>query len=80
MEGPVEFEIKGTNAGSLKNGKLRANVPPVAKGFAIDLPHGRLIDLGTEFDYMCDGGSTEIYVYDGKVRYEGTSDLQNLFS
>ena len=31
LEGPVEFEIKGTNAGSLKNGKLRANVPPVAK-------------------------------------------------
>lgn len=81
LEGPVEFEIKGTNAGSLKNGKLRANVPPVAKGFAIDLPHGRLIDLGTEFGlHVHDGGSTEIYVYDGKVRYEGTSDSAESFS
>ena len=81
LEGPVEFEIKGTNAGFLKNGKLRANVPPVAKGFAIDLPHGRLIDLGTEFGlHVHDGDSTEIYVYDGKVIYEGTSDSGESFT
>ncbi|NBU85805.1 MAG: hypothetical protein EBS13_00495 [Verrucomicrobia bacterium] len=49
LEGPVSFEIKGSNEGSLQRGKLRANVPPVAKGFSVDLPHGRLVDLGTEF-------------------------------
>ena len=81
LEGPVEFEIKGVNEGSLKIGKLRANVPPVAKGFAVDLPHGRLIDLGTEFGlHVHDGGSTEIFVYKGKVRYEGFPDSVDSFT
>ena len=62
LEGPVEFEIKGVNE-VFKNQKLRANVPPVAKGFAVELPHGRLIDLGNEFGlHAHDGGSTEIFV------------------
>ena len=81
LEGPVEFEIKGANEGALKNGKLRASVPPVAKGFAVDLPHGRLIDLGTEFGlHVHDGGSTEIFVYKGKVRYDGIAGNDESFS
>ncbi len=81
LEGPVEFEIKGANEGALKNGKLRASVPPVAKGFAVDLPHGRLIDLGTEFGlHVHDGGSTEIFVYKGKVRYDGVAGNDESFS
>jgi hypothetical protein len=81
LEGPVEFKIKGTNEGQLSRGKLRANVPPVAKGFSVDLPHGRLVDLGTEFGlHVHDGGSTEIFVYKGKIKYEGTSDANEPFS
>ena len=80
LEGPVEFVIEGTNEGSLSSGKLRANVPPVAKGFSVELPHGRLVDLGTEFGlHVHDGGSTEIFVYKGKIKYEGTSDANESF-
>jgi ferric-dicitrate binding protein FerR (iron transport regulator) len=81
LEGPVSFEIKGSNEGSLQRGKLRANVPPVAKGFSVDLPHGRLVDLGTEFGlHVHDGGSTEIFVYKGRVRYDGLSNTDEAFS
>ena len=81
LEGPVEFEIQGSNKGSLTRGKLRANVPPVAKGFAVDLPRGRLIDLGTEFGlHVHDGGSTEIFVYKGKIKYEGMSESSEPFT
>ena len=81
LEGPVSFEIKGSNEGSLQRGKLRANVPAVAKGFSVDLPHGRLVDLGTEFGlHVHDGGSTEIFVYKGRVRYDGLSNTDEAFS
>ena len=81
LEGPVSFEIKGSNEGSLQRGKLRANVPAVAKGFSVDLPHGRLVDLGTEFGlHVHDGGSTEIFVYKGRVRYDGSPNTDKAFS
>lgn len=81
LEGPVAFEIKGSNEGVLKKGKLRAIVPPVAKGFSVDLPHGRLIDLGTEFGlHVHEGGSTEIFVYKGKISYEGLSNSDEAFT
>ena len=74
LEGPVEFKVNNPNEGSLLQGKLRASVPPVARGFAIHLPKGKLIDLGTEFGLnVHSGGSTEIYVYRGKIIYEGKS-------
>ena len=81
LEGPVSFEIKGSNEGSLQRGKLRANVPAVAKGFSVDLPHGRLVDLGTEFGlHVHEGGSTEIFVYKGRVRYDGLPNTDEAFS
>ena len=53
-------------------GKLRANVPKVAQGFSIDTPKGKVVDLGTEFGLNVEeDGVTEIYVYVGKVLFEG---------
>ena len=72
LEGPVEFEVSGPNEGALVLGKLRANVPKVAKGFSIDTPKGKVVDLGTEFGLNVEeDGVTEIYVYVGKVLFEG---------
>ena len=72
LEGPVEFELSGPNEGALVLGKLRANVPKVAKGFSIDTPKGKVVDLGTEFGLNVEeDGVTEIYVYVGKVLFEG---------
>ena len=72
LEGPVEFELSGPNEGSLVLGKLRANVPKVAQGFSIDTPKGKVVDLGTEFGLNVEeDGVTEIYVYVGKVLFEG---------
>lgn len=75
LEGPVEFEIINPNGGALSIGKLRASVPEVASGFAIEVPNGKIIDLGTEFGlHVHEGGSTEVFVYQGKVLYEGQTD------
>ena len=72
LEGPVEFEIINPNGGALAIGKLRASVPQVASGFSIEIPKGKVIDLGTEFGlHVHDGGSTEVFVFQGKVLYDG---------
>ncbi|MDG1139383.1 MAG: hypothetical protein P8N49_07685 [Opitutales bacterium] len=75
LEGPVDFQILNSNEGKLSTGKLRATVPQVARGFTVNLPKGRLIDLGTEFGLNVHlGGSTEIFVYKGNVLYRGQND------
>lgn len=72
LEGPVEFEVINPNGGELLFGKLRASVPQVATGFSIEVPNGKIIDLGTEFGlHVHEGGSTEVFVYKGRVLYEG---------
>ena len=72
LEGPVEYELIHGNAGSLKRGKLRAHVPKVAVGFTVGLPRGDVIDLGTDFGIeVHEDQSAELYVYRGKVRYQG---------
>jgi hypothetical protein len=74
LEGPVEFEIVNPNGGALRFGKLRASVPQVATGFTIEVPNGKIIDLGTEFGlHVHKGGSTEVFVYKGRVLYEGNA-------
>ncbi len=75
LEGPVDFSIQNPNEGTLFVGKLRAIVPNVATGFTISVPNGRVIDLGTDFGLnVHSGGSTELFVYEGSVIYEGKTD------
>ena len=72
LEGPVETELIHENAMAINFGKMRAHVPKVAVGFTVDLPMGRVIDLGTDFGVdVHREGSAEVFVYRGKVIYEG---------
>jgi hypothetical protein len=72
LEGPVSTRLVHDNAMELKLGKLRAHVPKVAVGFTVDLPMGKVIDLGTDFGIeVDDDGSAEVYVFRGKVSYLG---------
>ena len=81
LEGPIDFDIINPNEGTLREGKLRANVPRVARGFTVNLPKGRIIDLGTEFGLnVHSGGSSEIFVYRGKVLYEGQAGNDELIT
>lgn len=73
FEGRVSSEFVNSNAAVLRRGKMRAHVPKVAVGFSVDLPMGKVVDLGTDFGiHVHEEGSAEIYVYKGKVRYDGT--------
>jgi hypothetical protein len=68
VEGPANFEIRDRAAAYLYRGRAVAHVPEQARGFVIDSPRGRLVDLGTEFAISVESsGDTEVHVLDGRV-------------
>jgi hypothetical protein len=67
LEGPSALELVSAKSVRLTSGTLTARVPPTAIGFEVLSPHGKVIDLGTEFGVHSDNGSTEVYVFEGKV-------------
>jgi ferric-dicitrate binding protein FerR (iron transport regulator) len=67
LEGPSVLELLSSKSVRLSAGKLTARAPAEAIGFEVLSPEGRVIDLGTEFGVAADNGSTEVYVFQGKV-------------
>ncbi len=68
VEGPAELELKSTKLIVCHRGKLRVRVPQQAKGFSVDTPRYRAVDLGTEFGVSVeDGDATEVHVFQGEV-------------
>jgi hypothetical protein len=67
LEGPSVLELISTKSARLASGKLTARVPATAIGFEVLSPEGKVIDLGTEFGVVADNGTTEVYVFQGKV-------------
>jgi len=60
----------------LLSGAMTAHVPPAARGFTIESPQGKVIDLGTEFALAVDDkGTTDVYVISGVV--EAYADAAN---
>ena len=72
VEGPAAIDLKAIDRASCRRGKLRALVPPEARGFRIDSPAADLVDLGTEFVLSVGPNrDAEVYVVDGKVEVYG---------
>jgi len=68
LEGPANLELLTNNSARLLDGKLTAKVPASAKGFQITSPHGKVVDLGTEFAISVGpDGNADVYVFAGKV-------------
>ncbi len=67
LTGPSEFLVEATG-GNLVRGELVARVPEAGHGFMIVTPHGKVIDLGTEFGVVVDDfGVSQVNVYEGRV-------------
>lgn len=76
IEGPAEWIIDGDNSATLKRGKLVAEVPAKAVGFAVETPTARVVDLGTEFGVELDEqGATQVHVYRGAVSTSSTTSV-----
>jgi hypothetical protein len=68
LEGPAEFDVRGPLHAALHLGRAVTRVPPGARGFTLDGPRGRLVDVGTEFGVSVGAaGDMEVHVLEGMV-------------
>jgi FecR protein len=68
LQGPVGIELVSASCARLLHGTLTARVSEGARGFTILSPHGKVVDLGTEFGLSVDErGSTTVRVFTGEV-------------
>ena len=69
IEGPAEFVVSSKGI-KLEYGSLYSYVSSSGRGFTVDTPNNRFIDLGTEFGIIVDKHATsELHVLKGKVQY-----------
>ena len=68
LEGPAELVLLDENRAICHRGRIRALVSPQAKGFTIQTPESRVVDLGTELGVLVKPDApTEVHVFDGEV-------------
>ena len=78
-EGPASLEILDASRVVCRSGRLRAHVPPPARGFSVLAPTVELVDLGTEFGIHVEAnGVTEIHVFDGTVELYDAKSNRNV--
>lgn len=71
VEGPARLEIESDWSVSVKEGRLRASVPPAARGFVVKAADSEIIDLGTEFALEVGIEKARVEVIDGEVELRG---------
>jgi hypothetical protein len=72
IEGPCDLELLSPYKADCHRGKLRANVPPHARGFTIAAPGVDAVDLGTEFAMSIDErGRRQVHVVEGELELRG---------
>jgi hypothetical protein len=68
LQGPAGLELVSGTMARLRYGTLTARVPERAKGFTVLSPHGKVVDMGTEFGLSVDSvGATTVRVFVGEV-------------
>jgi hypothetical protein len=68
LQGRAHFRVCSADSAYSNRGTISARVGADGKGFTIDTPSARVIDLGTEFGVAVnEAGETEVAVFDGKV-------------
>ena len=68
IEAPAEFQLDSAEDMTLYSGRLYAHVPDRSKGFTVETPNSRVIDLGTEFAVKVDfDGTSNVHMMKGKA-------------
>lgn len=68
LRGPAEFEIRAADYAVARLGGISVRVGEDGRGFTIETPSARVVDLGTEFGIdVSPSGATEVAVFRGLV-------------
>lgn len=71
VEGPADLHIESDWSVDVATGRLRANVPPAARGFVVKAAGSEIVDLGTEFALEVQSENARVEVIDGEVEIRG---------
>ncbi len=68
IEAPAEFRFVSADEVQVTYGQIFATVAPEGRGFSVQTPNSKIIDLGTRFGVFADlRGKTELHVFKGKT-------------
>ena len=71
VEGPARLDIESDWSVRVDAGRLRASVPPAARGFVVKAADSEIVDLGTEFALEVSSRNARVEVIDGEVELRG---------
>lgn len=71
VEGPATLNVESDWSVQVASGRLRANVPPAARGFVVKAAGSEIVDLGTEFALDVGSENTHVEVIDGEIELRG---------
>ncbi|MCR9202459.1 MAG: FecR family protein, partial [Planctomycetaceae bacterium] len=80
VEGPADLDLKSPVLAQVRQGRLRAQVPPAARGFTLQLEDLTLVDLGTEFGLSVTDEGTSVQVFDGEVELHADDQPRRLLT
>ncbi|QEG22457.1 LamG-like jellyroll fold domain-containing protein [Mariniblastus fucicola] len=80
VEGPAEIDLKSSVLASVTSGKFRAQVPPAARGFSIEVDDMKVVDLGTEFGLAVTENGADIQVFDGEIEVHSPQSDKRLLT
>ena len=67
VEGPAEISLTSAWEADCREGAVRMQVPPAARGFTLHSPTTEIVDLGTEFGLVVRDGKGQVEVFDGEI-------------
>lgn len=67
VEGPADLDLQSPLLARVRSGRLRAHVPPAARGFSLAVDDMTVVDLGTEFGLAISEEGASVQVFDGEV-------------
>ena len=66
--GPAKFQVTDSKSILCSRGRVTTQVEEGGKGFTVETPKARIVDLGTEFGVdISESGDTEVVVFQGSV-------------
>lgn len=71
VEGPASLDVESDWSVRVAEGRVRASVPPAARGFVVKAADSEIVDLGTEFAVEVKQDQAQVEVVDGEVVLRG---------
>lgn len=81
VEGPAEIDLVSATELICRHGRLSAHVPAQARGFTVQTPQMKVVDIGTAFGVEVLEQRGEVHVFEGHVQVTpvGQTEPKDLF-